>query len=299
VVLWGGWLLTGGVFFSIAGFFHEYYLSMLAPALAALVGIGIGEVWRIRERYRWLAATLLLSATAATLWLQFTTASAFVNWLWWRPFMLTLFAISTTLLVADAFSPWHKAARLGFVGIGVALLLTPGIWSGLTMVNSSANQSLPAAYDGRSAGPANRGSAQINQALLAFLESNTQNSKYLMAVPSSMQGSDYVIATERPVLYLGGFMGQDQVVTSDELAQLVAAGELRYIYWDGRGGFGAQSSISRWVTANCVVVRGFDTQTQNSGAPDGTRADGALGNGGMPGGFGGNLQVSLYDCKAK
>ena len=32
--------------------------------------------------------------------------------------------------------------------------------------------------------------------------------KYLMAVPSSMQGSDYVIATGRGVLYLGGFDGK-------------------------------------------------------------------------------------------
>lgn len=37
MVLWGGWLVTGGVFFSVAGFFHEYYLSMLTPPLAALV----------------------------------------------------------------------------------------------------------------------------------------------------------------------------------------------------------------------------------------------------------------------
>jgi hypothetical protein len=43
------------------------------------------------------------------------------------------------------------------------------------------------------------------------------------------------------VLYLGGFMGRDQVATGDDLARLVAEGRLRYIFWDARGGgFGGQ-----------------------------------------------------------
>ncbi len=38
LVLWGTWFLTAATFFSVAGFFHRYYMVMLAPALAALVG---------------------------------------------------------------------------------------------------------------------------------------------------------------------------------------------------------------------------------------------------------------------
>jgi 4-amino-4-deoxy-L-arabinose transferase-like glycosyltransferase len=34
LVLWGGWLITCAIFFSIAGFFHEYYLSMMGAPLA-------------------------------------------------------------------------------------------------------------------------------------------------------------------------------------------------------------------------------------------------------------------------
>jgi hypothetical protein len=48
---------------------------------------------------------------------------------------------------------------------------------------------------------------QVSQALLDYLEEHTQDITYLMAVPSSMQGADHVLATGRPVLYLGGFMG--------------------------------------------------------------------------------------------
>ena len=39
--VWGGWLLVTGLTFSfMAGIFHAYYTVALAPAIAALVGIG-------------------------------------------------------------------------------------------------------------------------------------------------------------------------------------------------------------------------------------------------------------------
>ena len=121
-----------------------------------------------------------------------------------------------------------------------------------------------------------------------------------MAVPSSMQGADYVLATGRPVLYLGGFNGQDAVETAASLSQLVKNGELRYIYWGGRGGgpAGGQSNISSWVTSSCKAVQGFDTTTQNAGAPDGTRAglDNPINPQNFAPGPNGNMQVTLYDC---
>jgi hypothetical protein len=116
-----------------------------------------------------------------------------------------------------------------------------------------------------------------------------------MAVPSSMQGADYVLATGRPVLYLGGFMGIDQVVSVDGWAQMVCPGELCYVYWDARGS-GGRSAVSAWVTSACTAVPGVDTATRNAGAPDGTApgTNGAPNTGAIqePGGM---QQVSLYD----
>ena len=310
-VLWGGWLATVGVFFSIAGFFHEYYLSMLAPSLAALFGIGFVELWRARERHPWLAMVLLAVAAIGTLWLQINTANAFDKSAWWLPIAIMSFVFGAAFLSASAIGRLRVVAMAGFACIIAALLITPGIWSVLTNLNASTNQSLPAAYSGGQAsfGPVGRGGAntrltglQINETLLAYLEANTQGMKYLMAVPSSMQGADYVLATGRPVLYLGGFGGQDQVVTSADLAKMVADGELRFVYWNGpSGGLGGgpgqpvQSDISTWVTTSCKPVQGFDTATQNVGAPDGTGGAPNNDRDGFPGG--GNLQVSLYDCR--
>jgi 4-amino-4-deoxy-L-arabinose transferase-like glycosyltransferase len=172
----------------------------------------------------------------------------------------------------------------------------------LTNLSASQNQSLPSAYSGGQIGPVTQRGLQINQTLLDYLQANTQNMKYLMAVPSSMQGADYVIATGRPVLYMGGFMGQDNVVSANDLARLVTDGELRYIYWNSAGrGAETNSDISTWVESSCTPVQGFDTSTQNSGALDGTRSGGIETNSSNRfsqnrNGFQGNMQVSLYDC---
>ena len=295
LVLWGGWLLVGGAFFSVAGFFHEYYLTMLAPPLAALVGTGVAEMWRLYQQHRWPALALFLAAAIGTLALQIATARAFVGAAWWLAVSIALLASGAAVfLAATASRRLSPSAVAGFAMVVAALLVTPGIWSALTMLNASENQSLPSAYSGRPTRPSAGGGLQVNQALLDYLQPRTQDTRYLMAVPSSMQGADYVLATGRPVLYMGGFMGQDQVLTTDKLARLVANGELRYIFWDGRGGgFGNRSDISQWIAAHGRLVEGFDTQTRNSGAPDGTVAQ-VRGDGPMAWGRG-DMQVSLYE----
>lgn len=303
LVVWGGWLITGVLFFSVAGFFHEYYLSMLAPPLAALVGVGFVSLWRLFSKRNWLGGGLLVLAAGLTLGFQYSTAVRVDTALWWLPFAIVLLGVGAGLLIVSAAGQPSLLSVAGFASIAAALLLTPAIWSGLTTWTANQNQSLPAAYAGRDPGPSNRGGLQVNQQLIDYLVLHTEPNSYLMAVPSSMQGTDYVLQTGRPVLYLGGFMGQDKVETGASLAQLVTEGRLRYIYWDanGRGGFGfagagAQNDVSKWVVAHCALVNGFETTTRNSGAPDGTGAGTVTSLPNMPGAFGGDMRVSLYDC---
>ncbi len=304
LVLWGGWLLTGAVFFSVAAFFHEYYLSMLAAPLAALVAIGVVHLWRSGQQRTWLALGLLASTAGVTLGFQLFTAQAFRNNVEWAPVALALFGAGLVLLVvSQAVSRKGRYYALaGFIFVVASLLVTPAVWSYLTTLNFSRNQSLPSAYSGQASPSTGQDGLQLNQSLLDFLEEHTQDTQYLMAVPSSMQGADYVIATGRPVLYLGGFMGNDPVVSAEDLSRMVAQGELRYIYWSGGGGsgFGNRSDISAWVTSSCTAVQGFDTATRNAGTPDGTTmpATGAgdgLGGGGLRN-AGGMEAISLYEC---
>jgi 4-amino-4-deoxy-L-arabinose transferase-like glycosyltransferase len=145
------------------------------------------------------------------------------------------------------------------------MLVIPMYWTVMT-VASSADQNLPSAYQGSNAGrrpnnaPGRDGGA--NQELLDYLQANTQGMKYLLAVPSSQHGAQMVLATGRPVLYMGGFNGNDDVVGVDDLKQMVAAGELRYILYGGERG--NKQEITAWLQSACVNMVDF-AQTDNRG----------------------------------
>jgi len=109
--------------------------------------------------------------------------------------------------------------------------------------------------------PNPQGGGQVqaqNTRLLDYLVANTADVEYLVAVPSSQQGAAYVIATGRPVLYMGGFSGQDDVVSADDLAQMVADGELRYVLYGGENN--VKVDIMNWLQQACSVVPEFNRQ---------------------------------------
>src|SRR4051812_13288931 len=118
LVVWGAWLLVTGLTFSfMAGIFHAYYTVALAPAVAALVGIGATLLWRRRSSY---AAAIALSCTIA-----FTTAFAFflldratdfVPWLKW---VVAVVGLATALLMVGIS---HLPRRIGPVVAVVALV---------------------------------------------------------------------------------------------------------------------------------------------------------------------------------
>ena len=71
LTLWLGWLVVTLLTFSfMGGIFHSYYTVALAPAIAALVGIGALTLWRARSA---LPAALVLAFTTAL-----TTSLAFM-----------------------------------------------------------------------------------------------------------------------------------------------------------------------------------------------------------------------------
>jgi 4-amino-4-deoxy-L-arabinose transferase-like glycosyltransferase len=82
-LLWGGWLVVTGVVFSyMSGIIHPYYTVALAPAIAALAGIGAVVLWRIRHTWAarvTLAGTLLV--TAAWAWALLDRSPGWLPWL--------------------------------------------------------------------------------------------------------------------------------------------------------------------------------------------------------------------------
>lgn len=63
LILWSAWLVFQAVYFSISTFYHTYYLSLCAPAIAALAGISAEALWTAWRTGGW-ARALTVSALA-------------------------------------------------------------------------------------------------------------------------------------------------------------------------------------------------------------------------------------------
>jgi 4-amino-4-deoxy-L-arabinose transferase-like glycosyltransferase len=89
LLFWGAWLLTAGCFFSVARFYHLYYLILLAPPVSALAGIGLARLWNdYRESItaarpaRWQGWLLPLVVLAGG-WMQAHILSGYSAWNSW------------------------------------------------------------------------------------------------------------------------------------------------------------------------------------------------------------------------
>ncbi len=290
LILWGGWLMTCVAFFSmVSGIFHAYYAVMLAPALGGVVGGGFGSLWKMQIEGRVGSGWWLTLGVAATVAFQMFLAWQYGVNEFWMPLAFVLVALAAILLFIHLFKPLTFVPRSAFSLLLSALLIIPLAWSALTVADDG-NSALPAAYgvnggagDGRRANvaaPAQSSDEEASDALLEFLQANTVGMKYLVAVESSQVGAKYVIATGRPVLYMGGFSGGDDVVSADDLAQLVMDGELRFVLF-GMGGRNNKQDVVAWLQSSCSVVDDFSQQTSSSYSPQRPNQSGQV----------------LYDCR--
>lgn len=250
VVLWGGWLVIGLVFFSAARFYHDYYLIMIGPPIAALVGISYWVLRDMAKNNLRQAGILLVVGTGITFGYQLIIVRGYNLAGGW----LTLVGLGLAVCVGI----WGMGRRnLALVGAIGMLLVTPTIWSVLTAVNPNANAALPTSFSGQSEeqliGFGGRPfGAAASAELVNYLEANTQGMEYLLAVPSANAGDNFIMETGRPVLLAGGFVGTDPVLTVDKLTKLVSEGRLRYLL-DGFGN-GFRQDVREWLSANCAAV---------------------------------------------
>jgi serine/threonine-protein kinase len=81
-LLWGGWLVVQVLVFSfMSGVIHPYYTVVLAPAIGALVGAGVVELWRLRERSPLGGLALAGLLVAGGTWAWALAVLALVGWL--------------------------------------------------------------------------------------------------------------------------------------------------------------------------------------------------------------------------
>ncbi|MFF2346591.1 glycosyltransferase family 39 protein [Pseudarthrobacter sp. NPDC058119] len=132
LIMWGGWLLvTAGVFSFMSGIVHPYYSVALAPAIAALIGIGAVELWRGRAYW---PARIVLAVTVlgTSLWsgVLLGRDAAWLPWLRIAVIVLGVLAAAGILLRLDALGAGARFRRPGAAAVVVVSLLAGGLGTG-------------------------------------------------------------------------------------------------------------------------------------------------------------------------
>jgi hypothetical protein len=148
-ILWGGWLLGTGLTFSLmAGIFHAYYDVALAPAIGALVGMGVSLLWRRGDRPAMLTLAAVLALTAIWASVLLGRSADFLPWL--APTVLVVGIGAAILLAALQFGA-RSVSRLATTAV-----LAAGIGAGLAGPAAYALDTASTSFNGAipSAGPA-------------------------------------------------------------------------------------------------------------------------------------------------
>ncbi|MEV0549645.1 glycosyltransferase family 39 protein [Nocardia salmonicida] len=329
LILWGGWLLVTGLVFSfMAGIFHQYYTVALAPAVAALVGIGAVQIWGARDRL-WVrcAGALAIGLTTATAWMLLSRSASFLPWLRWA--ILVVGVVATVAFVFPLTRKQSVVAALAAAFIGLAGPIAysvdtlasahsgsipsagpssggmhgmggpgmrpggddgrPGARDGAaapggtppdgTAMGAPTGMPSDGGMQGQGGATASDGSAQgtnggdqrmggaggllggsrPSDQIVTLLESNGTEYTWVAAAVGSNSAAGYQLATELPVMPIGGFNGSDPSPTLEQFQQYVANGKIHYFVAGGRGGPGGKSestssAITAWVTANYTAT---------------------------------------------
>lgn len=271
LLMWGGWLLvTGAVFSFMDGTIHPYYTVALAPAVAALVGISVRELWRGR---RFAAPRVVLAIMSATtgVW-AFILLDRTPEW-WpavrWVVLVGSVVVASILAVGADRLGRATTVLVVAAVVLGVA---GPTAYTLATVANAHGGPMVVAGPSvgvsgfhpdgpGRHAPPGGPGGFGGFGADNPALENIVREAptRWAAATVGAMTASSLELKTGASVMAIGGFTGSDDSPTLEQFQSYVGHQEVRYFIADGPGGpprrnHGEASAIASWVQQNFTPV---------------------------------------------
>ncbi|MEV6928683.1 glycosyltransferase family 39 protein [Dactylosporangium sp. NPDC051485] len=293
-VLWGGWLVTTAVVFSsMQGIFHDYYTVALAPAIGALAGMGAATLWRRRsDLYALLVLGGSVAITAVWSYILLDRASALHPWL--RVAVLATGGLGAAGLLLSQQLTRHL--RLAAVALALFAVLGGPVAYSLNTAATPHTGSIVTAgpavaggmggggrfgggmpptggFGGRPGGgmggPGMGGLGLGGGGMGGLLDATTPSSEvvaalradsskytWVAAAVGSNNASGYQLATELPVMAIGGFNGSDPAPSLARFQQYVQEGRIHYFIGGsglgGRsnGGSSVSAEIASWVEAN-------------------------------------------------
>ena len=306
LVLWGAWLLTMGIFFSVSARFQPYYMTVMAPAICALFGIGLVVMWQdYRQSPNSWRSWLLPLAFIATATEQVYILTNYPTWgQWLIPLIVVLCALAAGILLLVRIIPRLRvhASSMRIIkpalSAGILILLVaPTVWAAIPIAQKSAQALAGPSQTTRGFGGNRNESSTTDPALIHYLEADQGHAKFLVATASSTTTDGIILATNKPVMAMGGFSGRDQILTTSQLATLVTNGTVRFFlismprqstrqqhgsisgslgsrfggFGGGFGGFGnGQSNLTTWVTQHCSTVPANQWQSTSTSSSTGT-----------------------------
>ncbi len=260
ILLWVGWLLPMMVVFSLAGYFHRYYLITLAPGIAALAGAALAELCRSPKPGWLLPGWVIAFATAAYI----ADDDSYPEIA-----LAALIGGALALLLLRLNKPAaHKAA----LALGLAALMAAPIWWSLSpgLYGGSARQPYASPHLADGDGSWSQDASPLNTALVHYMERHRAGAKYLAAMPSSNSGAAaLIIQTGEPVLAWGGFKGVDPALGIEGLKRKIEDGEVRYVLLEDKHNafdpitlwakaYGRPVPESEWNADSPIVKKPFD-----------------------------------------
>lgn len=234
---WSLWLLSIGAFFSLAGFYHRYYLCMMAPAISILCGIGIIKIINeFKNQNNW-RQFIFPIALILTMLFEIIYVLKYENVpLLLCPLMIIFTIICLIFIIIYYTKQNFMYIKLSLISMMIAILIAPIYWC-LTLVIYVPNLTKPAAgpdislNESQTINATTNGSSNIlspNLGLESYLLKNYKDGSFLVVGYKSSDVAKFIINTGLPCYAYGGFMGLDNTLTLDKLKDYVSQGKITY-----------------------------------------------------------------------
>jgi 4-amino-4-deoxy-L-arabinose transferase-like glycosyltransferase len=219
LTMWGCWFVVTGVVLSyMGGTVHPYYTVALAPAIAAL--IGLGGMWAWRRRAAWdgrfaLAAFVVLAAMPSTIMLHRNHFNA----VW--PFLIALLAVAA---VVGVIVPRPRVMAAG-VTIGALAGLAGTTTVSVLTAATPHHGAIPAATASTAAAGISVASQDANAELAGLLAAT--HTPWSAATNGSQSAAALEVVSGTSVMAVGGWSA-DPVPDLQQFIDDVHAGKVSY-----------------------------------------------------------------------
>lgn len=267
-VYWVLWLAVMVGFFSFASFFHRYYLCMLAPGVAGLVGIGLPEMVRaFRGRAGW-RQWLLPASFLATLLIEGVYIGSYAELrIWLLPVMAAGGTAAFALMAVLRRKPAKRMVSLAMTAcILIAVFTGPFYWSLTAVWYVPQNSTMPYAGPELADQSATQGMTPNQEtyvtadsktlSLEKYLTAHYKQGSYLVVAARANDVAGMIVDTGLPAVAYGGFLGSDNAMTLDRFKELVSEGAITYVMLSQQNSIGASSNseITSYVKENAKLI---------------------------------------------